>query len=1096
VEVLEDRCAPAVITEFSAGISANSQPVGITSGPDGNLWFTEIAADKIGRITVSGTVTEFGVSAGSGPRGITSGPDGNLWFAEFDGNRIGRITPTGTVTEFSAGISADGLPESIVAGPDGNLWFTEEGGNRIGRITATGTVTEFSVGTEPISITVGPDGNLWFTEWISNEIGRITPTGTVTEFSTGITTNSRPFYITVGPDNNLWFTEYANRIGRITPTGTVTEFSAGISAGSGPTSITAGPDGNLWFTEQVGNQIGRITPSGTVTEFSVPTGSSIPYTITVGSDSNLWFTEYSGNQIGRLALVTLKPTIGMSGGGTVADGSTGTLTFTRTGDTTTALAVGVTMAATNTALLPSEYALTGAAVSNLTSNGFTVNFAPGDATKKVNFNATGDTVIGEADPNETATFNLASGGYTIDSNNASASVTIPANGTIVTNTKDSGEGSLRQALLNANAGLGNTIRFSISTKDPGFIDANANGSFDPGDYWSIKPLSALPFLNVSGVMIDGRSEGVFQGLLGYQGPPLIELDGASAGSAVSGLTINKVSNDTIDGLAINRFTGDGIDIKGPFASGNLIEGNFIGTDNSGKFAFGNSGDGVQIVGAANNTIGGTASGAGNLISGNGFGSAKLNGVDIMGAGASGNWVAGNTMGADVTGSKNLYTAFADVFIGYGAANNTVGGIGKGAGNLLTSTFQAGVFLFQSGTTGNIIQGNTIGLNATATAALSNPFGVELANGAANNTVGGTFAGAGNLISGNTLNGVEIDGAGTSGNIVQGNTVGTNAAGTATSAFLRNGWAGVFVGYGATDNTVGGVASGARNVLSNNVATGVEISESDSTGNVVQGNKLGTDPTGSVAVGNGISGALLLDTSRNTIGGTTAAAGNLISGNNVDGIDVMSVSSALPCSENVIEGNSIGTNATGSTALANAWAGVFVGYGKVINNTIGGTATGAGNVISGNAAIGIQFFQAGATGNVVEGNHLGTNAAGNAKLGNFHGIWLVSGAAGNTIGGTATGAGNVISGNGGDGIVFESSGTSGNVVQGNIIGSNTLAPNSGLNLANGSNGVELQAGTGPNTVGGSVAGANRIVNNIGQPILDSGSGDNTSNNVLN
>jgi len=299
--------SPWLVTEFSAGISANSLPRGITAGPDGNLWFTEYYGPRIGRITPSGTVTEFssGISVGSAPYGITAGPDGNLWFTEYSGNRIGRITPSGTVTEFSSGISANSSPEGITAGPDGNLWFTEYDGNRIGRITPSGTVTEFSsgisVGSLPRGITAGPDGNLWFTEFNVNRIGRITPSGTVTEFSSGPSASSYPVGITAGPDGNLWFTEYyGNSIGRITPSGTVTEFSSGISA-SFLLGITAGPDGNLWFTENSGNRIGRITPSGTVTEFSSGiSASSIPEGITAGPDGNLWFTEANGNRIGRL----------------------------------------------------------------------------------------------------------------------------------------------------------------------------------------------------------------------------------------------------------------------------------------------------------------------------------------------------------------------------------------------------------------------------------------------------------------------------------------------------------------------------------------------------------------------------------------------------------------------------------------------------------------------------------------------------------------------------------------------------------------------------------------------------------------------------
>jgi hypothetical protein len=586
----------------------------------------------------------------------------------------------------------------------------------------------------------------------------------------------------------------------------------------------------------------------------------------------------------------------------------------------------------------------------------------------------------------------------------------------------------------------------------------------------------------------------------------ITTSSTGAGNGKSGVFISGVSGNTIGATSsagrniISGNTGNGINIAGAGASGNLIEGNYIGTNAAGTAARINIADGVRIN-SAHNTVGGTAAGAGNLISGDGFGSggANLNGVDILGVGASGNLVQGNTIGADVTGSTDIDTAFADVFIGYGAANNTVGGTTTSAANLLTSAFQAGVFIFgnnAAGTSGNLIQGNTIGLLAGGTAHSFNPFGVEVASGATNNTVGGTAAGAGNLISGNTLDGVEIDMTRTSGNLVQGNTIGTNAAGTGTGAALQNGWAGVFVGYGSTNNTVGGTAAGAGNLLSNNFETGLEIFEIDSTGTVVQGNKLGSNATGMTAVGNGSNGIFLLDTSQNTIGGTTAAAGNLISGNNVDGIDLISFSSALPCSGNLIEGNSIGTQTGGSAALANGWAGVFVGYGSTTGNTIGGTATGAGNLLSGNAAAGIELFQNGGatTGNLIQANMIGTNAAATAKLGNFYGILLAGGASANVIGGAAA-AGNIISGNRGDGILISGGTATDNFVQGNAIGSNTLTSASGPNLGNGGNGVELQSGTGPNTVGGSVAGANRIVDNIGSPILDNGSGDNTSNNIL-
>jgi len=170
------------ITEFPIP-TANSGPNFITAGPDGALWFTESSpnntSNKIGRITTAGVITNeflpptFGSSVG----GITAGPDGALWFTEWIGNNIGRITTTGTITEFPVP-TANGKPLGITAGPDGALWFTEDGASKIGRITTTGTITEFPVPTansHPFGITAGPDGALWFTEQAGNNIGRVIP---------------------------------------------------------------------------------------------------------------------------------------------------------------------------------------------------------------------------------------------------------------------------------------------------------------------------------------------------------------------------------------------------------------------------------------------------------------------------------------------------------------------------------------------------------------------------------------------------------------------------------------------------------------------------------------------------------------------------------------------------------------------------------------------------------------------------------------------------------------------------------------------------------------------------------------------------------
>jgi streptogramin lyase len=309
LERLEERCLLAgAITEFPV-TTPSSGAYGITSGPDGNLWFTEQTADKIGRISTTGkSLVEFPLpTPNSDPTEIVTGPDGNLWFTEESGNKIGRISTTGTsITEFPVP-TLSSAPFGITVGPDGALWFTEQSADKIGRITTSGTFTEFTIPTlssEPTEIVAGPDGNLWFTEQTGNKIGRITPGGAVTEFPIP-TASSAPFGITVGPDNNLWFTEMSgDKIAKITTAGNITEYAL-PTTGSAPLGITAGPDGNLWFTEQTGNKIGTITTSGSgITEFPVLTTGAEPTKIVTGSDGNLWFTEMTGNNIGRITPTT------------------------------------------------------------------------------------------------------------------------------------------------------------------------------------------------------------------------------------------------------------------------------------------------------------------------------------------------------------------------------------------------------------------------------------------------------------------------------------------------------------------------------------------------------------------------------------------------------------------------------------------------------------------------------------------------------------------------------------------------------------------------------------------------------------------------
>lgn len=150
------------------------------------LWITECvsyvkdwnAGNKIGRITLTGVYTEFNVLTwSSGIAGLTVGRDGNIWFSEAWADKIGHITPSGAVTEFSISPSPFTVyPWGITTGPDGNIWFTGYYSGMIGCVTPSGSVSYFSIPTPdsgPVGITTGPDGNIWFTEYWGQKIGRL-----------------------------------------------------------------------------------------------------------------------------------------------------------------------------------------------------------------------------------------------------------------------------------------------------------------------------------------------------------------------------------------------------------------------------------------------------------------------------------------------------------------------------------------------------------------------------------------------------------------------------------------------------------------------------------------------------------------------------------------------------------------------------------------------------------------------------------------------------------------------------------------------------------------------------------------------------------
>ncbi|NER35226.1 MAG: hypothetical protein F6J93_14650, partial [Oscillatoria sp. SIO1A7] len=298
-------------------------------------------------------------------------------------------------------------------------------------------------------------------------------------------------------------------------------------------------------------------------------------------------------------------------------------------------------------------------------------------------------------------------------------IDVAENPLTVANTNDSGPGSLRAALEWANSSPGkDTISFNIPTTDSGYNSST--------EAFTIRPQSELPTITDS-IVIDGSSQ------TGFASSPLIELSGTNAGATANGLTIS-AGNSTVRGLAINSFGQHGILLSG--SGGNLLEGNYIGTDVTGTQDLGNSNTGLFVSGSANNIIGGAAAGAGNLISGNTF-----YGVRIIGSESQNNQILGNKIGTDATGSQSLANAFG---FWLESSNNTIGGTTPESGNLISGN--GSYAIIASNAHNNQILGNKIGTDATGTQNLGNSLdGIFILGGSSNNTIGGTASGAGNTI---------------------------------------------------------------------------------------------------------------------------------------------------------------------------------------------------------------------------------------------------------------------------------------------------------------------------------------------------------------
>jgi len=510
----------------------------------------------------------------------------------------------------------------------------------------------------------------------------------------------------------------------------------------------------------------------------------------------------------------------------------------------------------------------------------------------------------------------------------------------VTNTNDSGPGSLRQAIISANSTLeSDTISFNIGSGPV-----------------IISPITPLPPI-IYPIIIDGTTQ------QGFTSAPIVEINGSGSGTGARGFYITGAAfGSTLKGLIINRFSAQGIFID---TRNVTITGNYLGTNANGSGGAGNGGDGIAIfsgtdtkdatpnAAATGNIIGGLSPAERNVISGNGG-----NGIGITaqdGGNTSSNQILGNYVGTNSAGTGAVANAGDGILINHArggstsATGNIIGGTNgvtidgacTGSCNLVSGNGANCIGLWHSGVSGTSILGNYVGTNSAGTGAVANGnIGIEV-NESPNNSVGGTTPEKRNIFSGNGGSGVFLTGVASTGNQVQGNYVGTNSAGTGAVANLKMG---IGIGaspgaIGANSNTIGGTTgltpggacTGSCNLISGNHENGIFITGSESFGHIIIGNYIGTNASGTGSIGNYLDGIGILDTPNTQIGYGPGNGSNLISGNGHNGIIVVGGAST----GNQIKGNTIGISSTGGS-LGNTASGVAISssfYTQINANSI-------------------------------------------------------------------------------------------------------------------------------------------------------------------
>ncbi|MFO0940978.1 MAG: LamG domain-containing protein [Pirellulales bacterium] len=540
----------------------------------------------------------------------------------------------------------------------------------------------------------------------------------------------------------------------------------------------------------------------------------------------------------------------------------------------------------------------------------------------------------------------------LSSQYTSTSASLLGTAIITTNTNDSGSRSLRDSIDRANLGESQYIFFNI----PG---NNAH---------VISPLTELPFIQQSGVYLDGTSQA------GYAGSPVIEIDGSNVATSADGLYVN-ASDTVIRGLSITDWPFAGIIFNG---DDNILQSSYIGVHADGTSG-GNASGGVWLYVGSQNIIGTDSdqsndANEGNLISGN-----TTAGIYIQDA-SERNVIAGNIIGLNPAGTAALGSQLYGVWLFNDAADDTlIGTDGNGFSdqeerNVISGNTALGIRV--DGADNTIIAGNLIGTNRAGTSMISSSqSGISLGAGTDHTRIGtnadGTsdtlernviVGGTGNL-SGNNF-GIALSGAGTTLNTVAGNYIGVGPDG---STAMPN-QTGIHVELGASINLIGnGAVSEGRNIISGNVDFGILIDGVGTDSTIIDGNFIGTNAAGTAALANGEGIKILGSASNTSIGTGTYDSRNVISGNTNAGIHLTNSGT-----NTYVGGNYIGVDILGSNSLANL-DGIVIENG-VTGAVIGGNDPSERNVISGNTNNGILVSGAGTTGNSILGNYIGVNGA--------------------------------------------------------------------------------------------------------------------------